>query len=144
MEDLRYELSKSIALFRTAKINNIDSKYINTSDFSVLVLIYNVKREISAVEICKYLGFSKVYASKVMKHLEEQKLIYRSQCDKDKRKYFLYLTEEGKNIVLKYLEKYMEITNYLYDQMGAKKVKEFTNMLDEATSILKGYQKSKK
>lgn len=139
MNDLKLELSKRIALFRTTRIKNMDLKFAHSSDFSVLMAIYNSKEKISAIEISKYLGFSKVYASKVLKHLLDKKLIYREQNDNDKRQLFLYLTEKGRKLTEEQINKYIATTSYLLDQFGEEKAKTFINMLKEATKILYDY-----
>lgn len=139
MNDLKLELSKRIALFRTTRIKNMDLKFAHSSDFSVLMAIYNSKEKISAIEISKYLGFSKVYASKVLKHLLDKKLIYREQNDNDKRQLFLYLTEKGKKLTEEQINKYIATTSYLFDQFGEEKAKTFIDMLKEATKILYDY-----
>ena len=139
MSDLELELSKRIALFRTTRIKNMDLKFAHSSDFSVLMAIYNAKEKISAIEISKYLGFSKVYASKVLKHLLDNKLIYREQNDDDKRQLFLYLTEKGRKLTEEQINKYIATTSYLLDQFGEEKAKTFIDMLKEATKILYDY-----
>ncbi|MBO7079181.1 MAG: MarR family transcriptional regulator [Bacilli bacterium] len=139
MNDLELELSKRIALFRTTRIKNMDLKFAHSSDFSVLMAIYNSKEKISAIEISKYLGFSKVYASKVLKHLLDNKLIYREQNDNDKRQLFLYLTEKGRKLTEEQINKYIATTNYLLNQFGEEKAKTFIDMLKEATKILYEY-----
>lgn len=139
MNDLKLELSKRIALFRTTRIKNMDLKFAHSSDFSVLMAIYNAKEKISAIEISKYLGFSKVYASKVLKHLLDKKLIYREQNDNDKRQLFLYLTEKGRKVTEEQINKYIATTSYLLDQFGEEKAKTFIDMLKEATKILYEY-----
>ena len=139
MNDLKLELSKRIALFRTTRIKNMDLKFAHSSDFSVLMAIYNSKEKISAIEISKYLGFSKVYASKVLKHLLDKKLIYREQNDNDKRQLFLYLTEKGRKLTEEQINKYIATTSYLLNQFGEEKAKTFIDMLKEATKILYEY-----
>ena len=139
MNDLELELSKRIALFRTTRIKNMDLKFAHSSDFSVLMAIYNSKEKISAIEISKYLGFSKVYASKVLKHLLDNKLIYREQNDDDKRQLFLYLTEKGRKLTEEQINKYIATTSYLLNQFGEEKAKTFIDMLKEATKILYEY-----
>ena len=139
MTELELELSKRIALFRTTRIKNMDLKFAHSSDFSVLMAIYNSKEKISAIEISKYLGFSKVYASKVLKHLLDNKLIYREQNDNDKRQLFLYLTEKGRKLTEEQINKYIATTSYLLNQFGEEKAKTFIDMLKEATKILYNY-----
>ena len=143
MKNLEVEFAKSIALFRTTRIKNMDLKFAHSSDFSVLMAIYNAKEKISAIEISKYLGFSKVYASKVLKHLLDNKLIYREQNSSDKRQLFLYLTEEGRKITKEQIKKYIETTTFLLNQFGEEKAQLFIEMLNEATKVLYSYSEKK-
>lgn len=143
MKNLEVEFAKSIALFRTTRIKNMDLKFAHSSDFSVLMVIYNAKEKISAIEISKYLGFSKVYASKVLKHLLDNKLIYREQNSSDKRQLFLYLTEEGRKITKEQINKYIETTSFLLSRFGEEKAQLFIEMLNEATKVLYSYSEKK-
>ena len=143
MKNLEVEFAKSIALFRTTRIKNMDLKFAHSSDFSVLIAIYSAKEKISAIEISKYLGFSKVYASKVLKHLLDNKLIYREQNSSDKRQLFLYLTEEGRKITKEQINKYIETTSFLLNQFGEEKAQLFIEMLNEATKVLYSYSEKK-
>jgi MarR family 2-MHQ and catechol resistance regulon transcriptional repressor len=143
MDNLKEQLAKSVALFRNVKIANLDSKSVRSSGFSVLMAIYNSPGKVSAIEISKYLGFSKVYASKVMKQLLTDGLIYREENEKDRRQLFIYLTEEGKKIVLQSVEKFTDSTNQIYMALGEEKAKEFIEYLDQARKILAYYRNSK-
>ena len=143
MEDLQKQLAKSVALFRNVKIANIDEKAVGSSGFSVLMAIYNSPGKISAIEISKNLGFSKVYASKVMKQLIDNDLVYREENEKDRRQLFLYLTEEGKRIVLQNIEKFTDSTNQIYMALGEEKTKLLIEYMDEARNILAYYRNSK-
>ena len=141
MEDLNKQLAESIAVFRTCRINNLTSKYVYTSDFAVLMIIYSAKENVSAVEISKELGFSKVYASKVIKHLITTEMITKTQNEEDRRQYFLYLTEKGRNTCVDYCKKFTETTDYLYSQIGDEKAKEFVALLNEGIKVLTEYKK---
>ena len=141
MNDIKSQLAKSVAVFRTCRLNNIESKFVYSSDFSVMMTIYNARKKISAVEISKELGFSKVYASKVIKHLLATDMITKSQNEKDKRQYFLYLTEKGKNTCKEHINKFTETTNYLCDLLGEEKTLEFIKFLEDGTRVLTEYKK---
>lgn len=143
MDNLKEQLAKSVALFRNVKIANLDSKAVRSSGFSVLMTIYNSPGKVSAIEISKYLGFSKVYASKVMKQLLIDGLIYREENEKDRRQLFIYLTEEGKKIVLQSIEKFTDSTDQICMALGEEKTKEFIEYLDQARKVLAYYRNSK-
>ena len=143
MDNLKEQLAKSVALFRNVKIANLDSKAVRASGFSVLMTIYNSPGKVSAIEISKYLSFSKVYASKVMKQLLIDGLIYREENEKDRRQLFIYLTEEGKKIVLQSIEKFTDSTDQICMALGEEKTKEFIEYLDQARKVLAYYRNSK-
>lgn len=143
MDNLKEQLAKSVALFRNVKIANLDSKAVRSSGFSVLMAIYNSPGKVSAIEISKYLGFSKVYASKVMKQLLIDGLIYREENEKDRRQLFIYLTDEGKKIVLQSIEKFTDSTDQICMALGEEKTKEFIEYLDQARKVLAYYRNSK-
>ena len=140
MENLGLQLSQSVALFRTIKINNQDLKYARKSDFSVLMIIYHAKGEISAIDISRILGFSKVYASKVLNHLLDRKLITREANPADRRQLFLHLTKEGRELTERVISQYIATTNCLLEKFGEEKTRTFIEILKEATAILKEYE----
>lgn len=141
MKELNKQLAESIAVFRTCRIKNLDSKYVYSSDFSVMMTIFNAKADISAIEISRELGFSKVYASKVIKHLMKTEMIVKTQNEEDRRQYFLYLTEKGKDTCITYIRQYTEVTDHLCDLLGEDKAKEFVKLLDDSAKVLSEYKK---
>lgn len=143
MENIQKELAKSVALFRNVKIANLDEKSTHSSGFSVLMAIYCSPVKISAIEISKHLGFSKVYASKVMKQLISDGLVYREENSKDRRQLFLYLTEQGKKEVMASIEKFTDSTDQIYRALGEEKTKLLIEYMDEARKILAYYRNSK-
>ncbi len=143
MEKLEKELAKSVALFRNVKIANIDSKLVHSSEFSVLMAIYNSPGKVSAIEISKNLGFSKVYASKVMKQLLDKDLIYRQENAKDRRQLFLHLSEKGEQIVKQNIEKFSDSTNQIFKALGPEKTEKLIEYLNDSTKILAYYRNSK-
>lgn len=53
----------------------------------------------TAKKIAEKLKMDHGYLSRIIKLFERKKLIYRVQSDEDRRWYFLYLTDEGKNLL---------------------------------------------
>ncbi len=80
-----------------------------TMNEAILLCILGEKggtREVhlSASDIAEITGFSPSHTSKVLRSAESKQWIIRSVCDKDKRKMYFSLSEEG-------LKKYRQLKN---------------------------------
>lgn len=140
-KDLAYQLSESIALFRSTKINTFDLKGIKTAEFSILILIVNSNTSICANDISKYLNCSKVYVGRIVNQLLEKHLIRKEKSATDARLAYLWATSAGEELVHTYMDNYMKTTNYLYLQLGSQKAQELTLLLKDATKIINNFSK---
>jgi len=68
---------------------------------------------------------------------------YREENEKDRRQLFIYLTDEGKKIVLQSIEKFTDSTDQICMALGEEKTKEFIEYLDQARKVLAYYRNSK-
>lgn len=141
---LAYTLSESIALFRTTKIYNFDSKLIKPSEFSILIIVFHAKDKISAVDISNYLHCSKVYVSKITNVLIAKGFLKKEKNSLDARQFYLYLTDTGYKLVKEYKDEYMKITNHLYEKLGEEKSRIFIDLLIESRNILRKYENNNK
>ena len=139
--DKKYELSQSIALFRTLDINEAYYGEISKAELSFLIVIYNLKNDVRSIDLSKYFNCSKVYVSKIINKLVSNGFIEIEIAKKDKRIKLIKLSDKGKNIVKKNMDNYMEKTNYLFDKLGEEKATLLNKLLVEATKILKGNNK---
>lgn len=139
--DKKYELSQSIALFRTLDINEAYYGEISKAELSFLIVIYNLKNDVRSIDLSKYFNCSKVYVSKIINKLVSNGFVEIEIAKKDKRIKLLKLSNKGKNIVKKNMDNYMEKTNNLFDKLGEEKATLLNDLLVEATKILKGNNK---
>ncbi len=135
-----YDFAMNVALFRTLKLSNINDSSLSRSEISFLVLIHNSKEEMTGIKISKYFGCSKVFVSKVINMLVGKKLITKTLKKEDHRSYILVLTEKGNKFIKKYIDDYVKTISYLYEKMGEEKAQELKALLEEARTIINGYQ----
>lgn len=130
------EFSQAIVSFRT--IDLYDEYYggISKVELSYLIVIYNIKKDVKAIELSKYFNCSKVYVSKIVKKLVDGGYIKLVKCEKDKRCSYLRFTDKGLDVVKTNIDLYMNKTNYLYNKLGEEKAMQFKTLLEEATNIL--------
>lgn len=63
-------------------------------------LLYIARNEgVSQKQLCTILALDEALATRVMRKLEEKKLIYRERDPLDQRSYCVYLTDEGRKLV---------------------------------------------
>ena len=136
MDKVQFELAKAIATFRTKRFYELSDKRIRKSEFSILMLINESTKEISAIELSRKYGCTKVYIGRVLDILEGNGWVERVTSPLDGRRQFLYTTQAGKDLINKCKDEYNSIMKSLYEYLGKEKAIQFTELLDESSKFL--------
>ena len=137
MEDKKFEFSQNVAVFRTSKLLNVESDELTNSEVSFLMVIYNMPKPVNSVMVSKFFDCTKVYVCKVVGILVDGGYVTKTVSQKDRRAFNLELTEKGLKFVKDYMDKYIEITSYLYDQLGEEKANQLNELLKQANVLIK-------
>lgn len=135
--DIIYQLSESIATFRSEKIHKFYSNILSSNEFSFLMYIKFSKKNVNATDLAKAFLCSRAYATKVVNHLIHVGVLFKETFEKDKRQSMLSITDYGNQIIDENMIEYMKMTSKLYQKLGEEKSKQFISLLNEVTSILK-------
>ena len=65
----------------------------------------------------------------MLEKMEKDDLVYRKQCDKDKRKKYVFLTEKGRNLEKKSVKATEKMNEIFYDGFSKSEIEIFENML---------------
>ncbi len=112
------------------------------AEFFVLVEIEGIseKREelgITSSELAERMEQTISSVSKMIKNLEEKEYVMRNLSPKDRRVYYISVTEKGRETIRQVRAKQEKILQYTYEQMGENDMREFKRLLKKWYSILK-------
>lgn len=96
---------RSFNRFYTSIIGLLDKQYLN-SEFSltevrIMYELYHCQQEMTATSLIDLLGLDKGYLSRMLHAFEKKKLIEKKQSAADKRAFYLYLSQTGKDVFTK-------------------------------------------
>lgn len=115
--------------------NILTSKYkINQSELDVLGSLFYLSEENftqSPTQLYEKLLFSSGGMTKILKKLEEKKLIKRVENKDDKRSKLVQITSRGKDITNKALKEMLEIEEGYYKKLSKEEQEKFKELLEK-------------
>lgn len=105
---------------------DFDSNY---SYFQYLIVVY-ANNGINQNELAKRMNVGKGSASKAIKYLLQNDLIYRKQAEDDNRIKNVYVTEKGKKIAERFNVVFLELNAKLVEGFSESEVTILRNMLE--------------
>ena len=128
------ELNVVVGVMRTANLlasdlkNNIKGYNINTTEFSVLEFLYH-KGEKTIQQIRERILVASGSTTYVVDNLEKKGYVTRKPCEDDKRIYYVNLTPQGKELIMKIFPKHKENTKKLFQNFKKEEVVQLKNLL---------------
>lgn len=115
-------------------------KEINLNEYAVMELIYHRgDQPIQSIGKRVLMGGGSI--TYVIDKLEDKGFLYRRPCEKDRRKMFACITEEGKQYMKKRVKEQESLINTIFGEMNDQEVKEaielFKRIGVHAESLLK-------
>ncbi len=115
-------------------------KEINLNEYAVMELIYHRgDQPIQSIGKRVLMGGGSI--TYVIDKLEDKGFLYRRPCEKDRRKMFACITEEGKQYMKKRVKEQESLINTIFGEMNDKEVKEAIELFKQigvhAESLLK-------
>ncbi len=112
------------------------------AEFFVLVEIEGISKEreecgITSSELAERMEQTVSSVSKMIKNLEEKQYVMRSPSPKDRRVYYISVTEKGRETIKQVRDKQEKILQYTSDKMGERDMREFKRLLKKWYSNLK-------
>lgn len=95
----------------------------------------------TATEIVAYTKLLKSQVNHILTGMEEKGLISRNRSLEDKRIVYITLRDEALPLYLREHEQVLRIMSVIYETMGAEKVKNLTELVSQATTIVDEYQR---
>ncbi|PJA07754.1 MAG: MarR family transcriptional regulator [Flavobacteriales bacterium CG_4_10_14_0_2_um_filter_32_8] len=120
--------------------NQVAAKY-GTTQATGLVLLSIHKLGTPSTSIAPSLGMQATSLSRIMKNLEDKKLIFRKQDDKDKRMVRIFLTPEGvekRKIAKKVVEGFNDL---ILEEIPQSKLTIFFEVMESINKTIEKYKK---
>lgn len=114
------------------------NRVLNNLSYNEMIILRLLKEEkgITAKQLGEVMHLHKSQIAGLVKSLENKDFIERRQDIKDKRRILIFLKKDS--VYKTEHKKIRKIMNRLVDKLGDEKAKEFTMLLNQAESILKG------
>ncbi len=121
----------------TTIINN--DKLTETLPFNeamICRLLYEHRDEpVIASQLCNWMHMKKSQMNRTLTNMENKNYIHRKQNPEDKRKIFIVLNEEIKEIYKKQHDKILQIINSICEELGEEKSKNIVTVFSEIAEI---------
>lgn len=115
---------------------NVQENGLNLSEFGVLEFIYNQGPQ-PVQKIADKILVTSGTITYVINKLESKNLVIRKKCEKDKRIFYVSLTKEGEELILRVFKKHKEFLNDLLSEMDEESKRSLLTNLIKMRKILK-------
>ena len=109
---------------------------LNISEFGVLEMLYH-KGDQPVQKVAEKVLVTSGTITYVINKLEKKDLVIRRKCDKDKRIYYVSLTEKGKEFIAHIFPKHKEFLNDLFKDLDDESKTQLLRNLIQLRKILK-------
>lgn len=130
------------AFHRIRRVNISTIIEVSQSEFFALRVLYKYQEEhpekegIYVSELAVKLRIASSQTSRMLRNLEESKLIGRSVDTKDRRNTYVFLTKEGEEVLRRTRKRLMAYVKCVENEMGEKKIEELTRLCNEMAEIM--------
>jgi len=107
---------------------NIQSFGLNTSEFGVLEMLYH-KGEQPVQKVAEKILVTSGTITYVINKLEKKELVVRKKCEKDKRIFYINLTEKGEKLISEIFDDHKQFIDELFNGLDNKYKKELLKNL---------------
>jgi len=124
-DDLFFQIEKSLEEYK-----------LNISEFGVLEMLYH-KGDQPVQKIADKILVTSGTITYVINKLEKKDLVIRRKCNKDKRIYYVSLTEKGRDYIAHIFPKHKEFLNNLFKDLSEEDKRELVENLINFRKVLK-------
>ncbi|MCR1952092.1 MULTISPECIES: MarR family transcriptional regulator [unclassified Clostridium] len=115
---------------------NVQEFGLNISEFGVLEMLYH-KGDQPVQKVAEKILVTSGTITYVINKLEKKELVVRRKCEKDKRVFYVSLTEEGKELISDIFPKHKEFLDNLFSELDERTKRELVDNLIQLRNILK-------
>ena len=115
---------------------NVQEFGLNISEFGVLEMLYH-KGDQPVQKIAEKILVTSGTITYVINKLEKKELVVRRKCDKDKRVYYVSLTEKGNDFIANIFPKHRDFIDNLFKDLNEDDKKQLLESLIQLRGVLK-------
>ncbi|WP_288221669.1 MarR family winged helix-turn-helix transcriptional regulator [uncultured Clostridium sp.] len=123
-DDLFFQIEKNVQEFG-----------LNISEFGVLEMLYH-KGDQPVQKVAEKILVTSGTITYVINKLEKKNLVIRRKCDKDKRVFYVSLTEEGREFIHHIFPKHKDFINNLFKDLDEENKKQLLENLIKLRKVL--------
>lgn len=115
---------------------NVQEFGLNISEFGVLEMLYH-KGDQPVQKVAEKILVTSGTITYVINKLEKKELVVRRKCEKDKRVFYVSLTEKGREFISDIFPKHKEFLDNLFIELNEDTKRELVDNLIQLRKILK-------
>ncbi|MBS6502737.1 MAG: MarR family transcriptional regulator [Clostridium sp.] len=115
---------------------NVQEFGLNISEFGVLEMLYH-KGDQPVQKVAEKILVTSGTITYVINKLEKKELVVRRKCEKDKRIFYVSLTEKGREFISDIFPKHKEFLDNLFSELDERTKRELVDNLIQLRNILK-------
>ena len=115
---------------------NVQEFGLNISEFGVLEMLYH-KGDQPVQKVAEKILVTSGTITYVINKLEKKELVVRRKCDKDKRVYYVSLTEKGNDFIANIFPKHRDLIDNLFKDLNEEDKKQLLESLIQLRGVLK-------
>ena len=115
---------------------NVQEFGLNISEFGVLEMLYH-KGDQPVQKVAEKILVTSGTITYVINKLEKKELVVRRKCEKDKRVFYVSLTEKGREFISDIFPKHKEFLDNLFIELNEDTKRELVDKLIQLRKILK-------
>lgn len=115
---------------------NVQEFGLNISEFGVLEMLYH-KGDQPVQKVAEKILVTSGTITYVINKLEKKELVVRRKCDKDKRVYYVSLTEKGNDFIANIFPKHRDFIDNLFKDLNEDDKKQLLESLIQLRGVLK-------
>lgn len=115
---------------------NVQEFGLNISEFGVLEMLYH-KGDQPVQKIAEKILVTSGTITYVINKLEKKELVVRRKCEKDKRVFYVSLTEKGNEFISHIFPKHKEFLDGLFSELNEGTKRELVDNLIQLRKVLK-------
>mgnify|MGYP004491123873 FL=1 len=140
MSDINLKLVIAMARTYDSLFSQMEKNFkefgLNISEFGVLEMLYH-KGDQPVQKVAEKVLVTSGTITYVINKLEKKDLVIRRKCNKDKRVYYVSLTENGKEFIANIFPKHKDFLNDLFKDLSEESKRELLENLIKFRKILK-------
>lgn len=115
---------------------NVQEFGLNISEFGVLEMLYH-KGDQPVQKVAEKILVTSGTITYVINKLEKKELVIRRKCEKDKRVFYVSLTEKGEEFITDIFPKHKKFLENLFSELNEETKRELIDNLIQLRKVLK-------